>query len=138
MPYKIDSTSFSSQFGAFQVYETWKIPVAISGSIPDGFYNQYQASFAFDQDTARGRVSIQRPDTLLKTVFNAGVRLPTVLPGLTVYQYASSETVQTSTTYNASGTLFVNLYIFNQTGGSINLITQQLDILVEFYDAPVV
>lgn len=138
MPYKIDKTSFSNQFGAYQVYESWKVPVMISGTIPDGFYNQYQAVFVFDVDRARGRVSIQNPSTLLKTAFNTGPKLATLLPGLTVYTYASTETVQTSTSYNAAGNLFINLYIFNETGGILNLVTQQVDILVEFYDAPVV
>lgn len=137
VPYKLDQTSFSSEFGAYQMYDTWQTNIAISGTIPNLFYNQYQVAFTFPLDKARGRAFIQRPDTGLKAPFNAGVRLETFLPNYTIYQYASTETVQTSTSYTASGTLIMNLYIINQTGGTITLTTQTLNLFVELYIAPI-
>lgn len=137
MPYNLDKVSFANEFGSYQVYDTWQASLVISGSIPNLSYNQYQTAFAFDQDTARGRVFIQRPDTGLKAPFNVAVRLATRLPTYTIYQYASSETVQTSTTYDSNGNLIINLYIINQTGGTVNLVTQTLNVIVELYIAPV-
>lgn len=138
LPYKIDKTSFSSQYGAYQNYQTWKIPVTISGSIPNGKYNLYQAAFGFSQDNARGRAFLQRSDGSIRTQLNVGFRLSTFLPNYTVYQYASSETVQTSVYYGSGGDTFVvALAILNQTGVTVNLTTQVVDIIVEFYDGPV-
>lgn len=137
MPYKIDRTVYSSQFGTYQSYLTYVIPIVISGSIPNGFYNQYQAVFTFTADLARGHVSIQRPDTGLKAIFTNGARIQNVSPTYEIYRFASSEVVQTLTSYDSQGRLFVNLIILNNTGGTLNLISQTLNIIVDIYDAPV-
>lgn len=137
--YKIDKTYFSSQFGSYQIYETWKVPLIISGSIANGHANQYQTNFTFTNDKARARVSIERADTGLKTTMTAGSRLARNSPNYIIYQSASTEIVQTDVHYQSGGTvLTINFSIVNNTGASISLVAQQLNIIVDFYDAPLV
>lgn len=138
LTYKLDKTKFSSQFGTYQVFQTWEVPVSISGSIPNLYYNLYQARFTFPNDNAKGRCFIQKSNGSLKAALDVGYRLQNYSPTYEIYDFTSSETFQTGVHYEDSGeTLVVSLAIVNQTGGSISLVTQTLDIIVELYDSPV-
>ena len=136
MQYKIDKVQYGSVFGTNQIYYSIIIPISISDSLPDGFYNQYQAIFIFTNDTARGRVSLENPATGWR-VQVAGLRIQNLSPTYEVYQFKSGETVQTHVTYNSSGDLYFNMYILNQTGSAITLNTQTINLYVELYDLPV-
>lgn len=136
--YKLDKTYFSSQFGNYQYFQSWRIPFTVSGSIPNNQLNRYQTSFGFSRDNALGRVFLQRADGSIKVPLDAGRRLSTLLPDYTVYQYTSTETVETDVHYQDSGEVLVlNLLILNQTGSTINLVTQQLEFIVDLYDGSI-
>lgn len=137
MPYKIDKTSFTTQVGTYQVYETWKIPVVISGSIPNLNYNSYVAGFTFTQDNAKARAYVQNAAGL-RAPITGGVRMSNYSPSYEIYNFASTEYIETDMYYLAGGDqVYVAIYIFNLTGGTVNLVTQTIDIIVEFYDGPV-
>jgi hypothetical protein len=139
LSYKADKTYFSNQFGAYQTYESWVVPISISGTITNTHANRYQIVFNFPSDNPRCRASIQRHDTGLRAPFSIGTRLANFSPTYQIYRFTSSETVITDTHYENGGeTLVLNLIIQNFTGGTITLVTQQLDVILDFYDAPLV
>lgn len=136
--YKLDKVKNSSQFGTYQVFKTWVVPFPISGSIPNNFYNLYQARFSFPQDNAKGRCFLQRSDGSIKVPLDAGYRLARSSPDYVVYQTVSSEVAQTGVHYEDNGeTLVASFAIVNQTGGSIALTSQTLEFVVELYTSPV-
>lgn len=136
--YKLDKISYSSLTNVYQVYDSWVAPIAISGTIAAGHINYYVVGFNFTDDAARGNVSIQNHTTKLRTPYNRGTRLATLLPDYSVYEYAASEIVRTEVRYPNPRLMQIILYIDNSLSGStLNLITQQLDIIVDFYIAPV-
>lgn len=139
MFYKLDKTYFSSEFGTYQFYESWVVPLAITGTIANTKTNQYQANFTFTNDNARGRVSIENAATGYKTPFGIGNRLARNSgAGLIVYQATSTEVVTTDVHYESGGDqLTINFNITNLTGGTITLVDQTLNIHLDFYDAPV-
>lgn len=137
MSYKLDKIAYTSQFNVYQMYESWVVPLQISGTVAAGTTKYYGAGFNFTGSPARGNVSIQRHDTGLRAPFNAGERLSRSSPTYIIFQTSGSEIIRTETTYPTATTFQVILYIDNNTGSPINLISQQVDIIIDFYIPPV-
>ena len=137
LPSKLDKIAFRTQFGTYQISQTWRIPLDISGSIPNNYFAYYGAGFTLTNELALARVYIEN-SAGLRAPFVAGGRLATYSPNYEIYDFASSEIVETDINYSDGGyDVDVLVYIINGTGGTLNLVTQTLYLVCEFYQAPV-
>jgi len=137
MTYKIEKTSFTTQTGTYQVYETWEIPISISGSMANGTTRAYVAGFTFTEDNAKARFYLRNSDGL-KAPMTTGVRIATYSPTYEIYDFASTEVCETDVYYDNSGAeVYGAIYLINNTGGTVNLVTQEITMIAEFYDGPV-
>lgn len=138
MSYKVDKTYFSSQFGAYQIYNTIVYPILISDSLPASTTFVYQLTINFTRDNAKGRAFIQRHDASIKAPMDKGRAISHLSPTYEIYQFAGAELARTNVHYENSGQqLVLDLELVNNTGSPISLTTQTVDFVVDLYDGPV-
>lgn len=136
--YKIDRTHFTTQAFRYDSFGKYRFEIPISGTLANNTSRQYQLNVSFSDSRVQAKTFITRDDTGLTVPMYIGYRLPSIAGSYEVFQSASGEFAETDQHYEDDGeTLVINFFITNTTGSSVNLITQNLSIWIEFYEAPV-
>jgi len=134
--YKIDKIAYTSQYDVYQMYASYIVPLTITGTIANTKTRYFGAGFTFSGGTVRGEAVARNASTGLRTPFAAGPRLA-FSTGLEVYQRKEFEIAYTRVVYPSPDTFQVYFYIYNNNGHTITLIDQEVDILIDFYFAPI-
>jgi hypothetical protein len=135
--FHVDKTAFTSQTDTYQIFDYYIVPILVSGTVATGTTKYYAAQFTFIGGQLRANTMIRRADTGLRALFNAGTRISDLAPTYEIFQFADFETVSCQTRFISSDVFQVALLIQNDTGSPITLVNQEIDILIEFYFAPI-
>lgn len=136
MPYRPDRTHFTTQSFRYESFGKYKFTCNISGTLADSTFKRFQFVVTFTDSRVQARAFITNPTTGLTAPFTAGYVIPEY-GSYEMYQYGGGEQLFTDQHFENNGELYVvNLFIYNISGSPINLITQNIDIYVEFYEAP--
>lgn len=129
---KPDITSYTSQLEAYGNYATLTGNIIVSGSVLNGNTAVFDVTIPYTRSNTRADVYLKNASTGKKVLFNNGVRMSTFE---NVYQFVSSEVCYRSVAYTST-TIVVGINIVNNTGGTIVLTNQTLEVSVVLYDAP--
>lgn len=134
---RLDKVAYTSLHDTYLMFSSYTCPFVITGTLNAGKMNRYQAIFNVPNQKARGRTSIIRHDTGLRSPFNASYRIANYSPDYEIYRFAGAEIAFTNTFYTDATTFIVEFRLVNNTASPITLIDQQLDVVIDFYNAPV-
>lgn len=137
LAYRPDRTQFTTQAFRYESFGKYVFTCNISGTLADSTIRRFQFSVRYTDSRVQARAMVVNPTTGLLAPLTTGGVLPNYSPGYEIYDYAGNETVYTDQHFEEDGEYFVvNFLIQNISGAPINLITQEVDIWVEFYEAP--
>lgn len=137
MAYRPDRTQFTTQAFRYESFGKYVFQCNISGTLPDSTTKRFQLNVLFEHSRVQARAFITRPGSGLLAPLTTGGIIPNYDPDYEIYQYAGDETMYTDQHFEDDGEYYVvNVLIQNVSGAPINLISQTIEVWVEFYEAP--
>lgn len=137
MPFRIDDTYFTTKDFRYDSFGKQKVTLQVSGTLSNNTKKVFRHTVTFTDSRVQARCFVQDPNTGLLAPFTPGQVFP-FYTGYEIYEYGGTEDVFVDQHFEQDGALFViTVSIFNTSGGNITLIDQDIDVFIEFYEAPV-
>ena len=125
---KLDQIQFCSEVDSYINYDTKTASMNVSGSV----VNLGQATFSVSIPYSNPRT---KADVYAKNL-NTNIKMAVGSPRVHPYTYASFEIARLQSSYNGTN-ITVTLTITNNTGGTINLVAQTIEISAVLVEVPI-
>lgn len=129
---RLDNVIMTGLFEMWQNIQTVSNSLNISGTIPDGSFEDFTVEL--DMPDGFSIADVYAESSMGKTYLNNSPRSIEL-----VYDHVSTETARVWVTYQAytDPKVYITVFIVNNTGSSINLVNQTIEFSAVFYRAPI-